>query len=109
MDVFPFPISDPRNPDGELGLYANPNLGAQLFLSGLTGPGTPAARTAGSVAPKNPNGTVEYSYRRPRLNVRSFVAFKSSWKKYEVFHCFASKVDSVTAWTSETGVLLRKA
>jgi len=50
MDVFPFPISDPRNPDGELGLYANPNLGAQLFLSGLTGPGTPAARTAGSVA-----------------------------------------------------------
>src|SRR6266850_3472308 len=109
MDVLPFPISDPRNPEGELGLYANPNRGAQLFLSGFAGPGTPAARIAGSVAPKNPNGTVEYSYRRPRLNVRSFVAFRSSWKKYEVFHCLASKVASFTAWSSEAGVLLRKA
>jgi hypothetical protein len=49
-----------KPPVGE-GLHANPTRGAKLSLSRWAGPGTSAPSDSASVAPKYPNGTVEFS------------------------------------------------
>ena len=45
----------------ERGAQLKPRLGAKLFMSFSTGPGTITARLSGSVAPNIPSGTVAYS------------------------------------------------